>query len=84
MANVTGLASYLGRTVNTKTGLRELIKTRPEFVILVPVNKNWTPADFAVKGSAVQLPTEHTFTVTPYHGKWTAKISYGKNGLTVK
>lgn len=81
---VIGLASFSNNTIPTKTGLRELIKSQPENVILVPVNQEWTPADFAARGPAVKLPQGLEFVVTPWNGKWTATIRQGRNGLTVK
>lgn len=81
---VIGLASHLQRTVSTKTGLRELIKADPASVVLVPVSADWSPADFAAKGTADRLPAGIEFVVTPWHGKWTATVYRGKNGITVK
>ena len=81
---VTGLASLNGRTVATKTQLKQLIKDEPGTVRLVPVSLNWGPGELAAKGTADTLPTEIDFVVTPWHGKWTATIYHGRNGLTVK
>jgi hypothetical protein len=81
---VTGLASLNGRTVQTKTQLKELIKSEPNSVRLVPIAVNWGPSEFAARGPADTLPAEIEFVVTPWHGKWVATIGHGKNGLTVK
>lgn len=81
---VTGLASVAGRTLPTKSALKELIKTDPSTVILVPVHEDWTPGDFAAKGPADKLPAGIEFVIKPWHGKWSATVYHGKNGLTVK
>ena len=81
---VTGLASLNGRTIDTKSGLKELIKSNPASVRLVPVSLNWGPGELAAKGTADRLPSDIIFVVTPWHEKWSATVYHGKNGLTVK
>lgn len=81
---VDGLVSLNGRTVQTKTQLRELIKNAPETVQLVPVSLNYGPGEVAAKGPADTLPKEIHFVAHAWNHKWSAAIYHGKNGLTVK